>query len=91
MAKKNYTSFFEDKLLDFITAKYPTLEMIDEFRTRKLESEYPVIWTDALYEKICGSMSYFQAFFELKLRTGMDAIVHRAGKFFFAMKNSLYG
>src|SRR5574344_2661085 len=27
-------------------------EMIAEFRTRRLESEYPVIWADALYEKI---------------------------------------
>ena len=27
-------------------------EMVDEFRTRKLEAEYPVIWADALYEKI---------------------------------------
>src|SRR5574344_577409 len=27
-------------------------EMRAEFRTRKLESEYPVIWADALYEKI---------------------------------------
>lgn len=27
-------------------------EMVDEFRSRKLEAEYPVIWADALYEKI---------------------------------------
>lgn len=26
--------------------------MVDEFRSRKLEAEYPVIWADALYEKI---------------------------------------
>ena len=26
--------------------------MVDEFHTRKLEAEYPVIWADALYEKI---------------------------------------
>ena len=26
--------------------------MVDEFRSRKLETEYPVIWADALYEKI---------------------------------------
>lgn len=27
-------------------------DMVSEFRTRKLEKEYPVIWADALYEKI---------------------------------------
>ena len=27
-------------------------DMVAEFRTRPLESEYPVIWVDALYEKI---------------------------------------
>ena len=27
-------------------------EMVDEFRSRKLAAEYPVIWADALYEKI---------------------------------------
>jgi len=27
-------------------------DMVTEFRTRPLESEYPVIWVDALYEKI---------------------------------------
>ncbi len=27
-------------------------EMVDEFRSRKLDAEYPVIWADALYEKI---------------------------------------
>lgn len=27
-------------------------DMIHEFRTRPLESEYPVLWVDALYEKI---------------------------------------
>jgi len=27
-------------------------EMVDEFRNRLLEKEYPVIWVDALYEKI---------------------------------------
>ena len=27
-------------------------EMVDEFRSRRLDSEYPVIWADALYEKI---------------------------------------
>ncbi len=27
-------------------------EMVEEFRSRKLEAEYPVIWADALYEKI---------------------------------------
>lgn len=27
-------------------------EMVHEFRTRPLESEYPVLWVDALYEKI---------------------------------------
>ena len=27
-------------------------QMVDEFRTRKLDAEYPVIWVDALYEKI---------------------------------------
>jgi putative transposase len=27
-------------------------EMVTEFRTRRLEAEYPVIWADALYEKI---------------------------------------
>jgi len=27
-------------------------EMVYEFRTRPLESEYPVLWVDALYEKI---------------------------------------
>jgi len=27
-------------------------EMVTEFRTRTLEAEYPVIWADALYEKI---------------------------------------
>jgi transposase-like protein len=26
--------------------------MVEEFRTRRLEAEYPVIWIDALYEKI---------------------------------------
>ncbi|QTQ16747.1 transposase [Treponema parvum] len=26
--------------------------MVDEFRKRRLEAEYPVIWVDALYEKI---------------------------------------
>lgn len=26
--------------------------MVDEFRTRRLEAEYPIIWADALYEKI---------------------------------------
>lgn len=26
--------------------------MVEEFRTRQLEAEYPVIWADALYEKI---------------------------------------
>ncbi|GAB1482897.1 hypothetical protein MASR2M78_17130 [Treponema sp.] len=26
--------------------------MVHEFRTRPLESEYPVLWVDALYEKI---------------------------------------
>ena len=116
MAKKNDTRFFENKLLDFVAAKDPLLEMlqwmmdkfmeievarktgapkgshsqgrtgyrcgyrvrrfdtrlgteslsasevseinsgldqmVDEFRTRKLDAEYPVIWVDALYEKI---------------------------------------
>ncbi|MCQ2613319.1 MAG: transposase [Treponemataceae bacterium] len=27
-------------------------EMVHEFRNRRLEAEYPVIWADALYEKI---------------------------------------
>ena len=27
-------------------------QMVDEFRSRKLDAEYPVIWADALYEKI---------------------------------------
>ena len=27
-------------------------QMVDEFRTRRLDAEYPVIWADALYEKI---------------------------------------
>ena len=27
-------------------------QMVDEFRTRRLDTEYPVIWADALYEKI---------------------------------------
>ena len=27
-------------------------QMVDEFRTRKLDTEYPAIWVDALYEKI---------------------------------------
>ena len=27
-------------------------QMVDEFRTRRLDAEYPVIWVDALYEKI---------------------------------------
>lgn len=27
-------------------------EMVEEFRNRRLEAEYPVIWIDALYEKI---------------------------------------
>ena len=27
-------------------------QMVDELRTRKLDAEYPVIWVDALYEKI---------------------------------------
>ena len=27
-------------------------EMVEEFHTRKLEADYPVIWVDALYEKI---------------------------------------
>ena len=26
--------------------------MVKEFRSRRLEAEYPVIWADALYEKI---------------------------------------
>ena len=26
--------------------------MVDEFRSRKLDAEYPVIWADALYERI---------------------------------------
>lgn len=26
--------------------------MVHEFRNRRLEAEYPVIWADALYEKI---------------------------------------
>ena len=29
--------------------------MVDEFRNRKLEAEYPIIWADALYEKICDN------------------------------------
>ena len=28
--------------------------MVKEFRTRRLEVEYPVIWADALHEKIRG-------------------------------------
>lgn len=27
-------------------------QMVEEFRTRRLDAEYPVIWADALYEKI---------------------------------------
>ena len=27
-------------------------EMVDEFRTRPLQKEYPILWIDALYEKI---------------------------------------
>ena len=27
-------------------------QMVDEFRSRRLDAEYPVIWVDALYEKI---------------------------------------
>ena len=27
-------------------------QMVDEFRTRRIDAEYPVIWVDALYEKI---------------------------------------
>jgi len=27
-------------------------EMVKEFLTRPLEEEYPVVWIDALYEKI---------------------------------------
>ena len=27
-------------------------EMVEEFRNRRIEAEYPVIWIDALYEKI---------------------------------------
>ena len=26
--------------------------MVEEFRSRKLDKEYPVLWADALYEKI---------------------------------------
>ena len=27
-------------------------EMVDEFRNRPLQEEYPIFWIDALYEKI---------------------------------------
>lgn len=27
-------------------------QTVDEFRSRKLDAEYPVIWVDTLYEKI---------------------------------------
>ena len=27
-------------------------QMVDEFRSRKLDAEYSVIWVDTLYEKI---------------------------------------
>ena len=26
--------------------------MVEEFRIRRLEKEYPVIWVDAVYEKV---------------------------------------
>ena len=30
-------------------------EQVDAFRTRKLEATYPVLWVDALYERICDN------------------------------------
>ena len=43
MAKKNDTTFFENKLLDFVTAKDPMLEMLqwvmDKFMDKFMEIE----------------------------------------------------
>ncbi len=39
MARKNDTTFFEDKLLDFVTAKDPLLEMLQWVMDKFMETE----------------------------------------------------
>ena len=39
MAKKNDTTFFENKLLDFVTAKDPMLEMLQWVMDKFMEIE----------------------------------------------------
>ena len=39
MAKKNETTFFENKLLDFVTAKDPMLEMLQWVMDKFMEIE----------------------------------------------------
>ena len=39
MAKKNDTTFFENKLLDFVTAKDPLLEMLQWVMDKFMEIE----------------------------------------------------
>ena len=39
MAKKNDTTFFENKLLDFVTAKDPLLEMLQWMMDKFMEIE----------------------------------------------------
>ena len=41
MAKKNDTTFFENKLLDFVTAKDPLLEMLQWVMDKFMEIEVP--------------------------------------------------
>jgi len=33
------------------------VEMVEEFRNWTIKAEYPVLWIDILYEKICGRRS----------------------------------
>ena len=46
MAKKNDTRFFENKLLDFVAAKDPLLEMLQWMMDKFMEIELPLVMLD---------------------------------------------
>ena len=46
MAKKNDTTFFENKLLDFVTAKDPMLEMLQWVMDKFMEIVLPKVNLD---------------------------------------------
>ena len=51
MTKKNDTTFFENKLLDFVTAKDPMLEMLQWVMDKFMEIEVAAGLKGGIYHK----------------------------------------